>query len=114
MGVIILDTPASYIDRGVVLRYHLSMEQTRDKRTRRIIEGKDAKIPADVHKRAARKLLVTINARSLNDFNLPSMKLKKLSGNRAGQHSIRVNNQWRICFVWTGNRAEQIEFCDYH
>ena len=104
----------SVVDRGIVTRYCLYMDQIKDKRTRRIIEGKDAKIPADVHKRAARKLLITISARSLSDFNLPSMKLKKLSGNRAGQHSIRVNDQWRICFVWEGDRAEQIEFCDYH
>ena len=42
------------------------------------------------------------------------MKLEKLSGDRKGQHSIRVNIQFRICFIWTGNDAEHVEFCDYH
>ncbi|RLB71051.1 MAG: addiction module toxin RelE [Deltaproteobacteria bacterium] len=42
------------------------------------------------------------------------MKIFQLSGNRAGQYSIRINNQWRICFTWCDNNAEQVEIVDYH
>ncbi len=44
----------------------------------------------------------------------PGNRLEALHGNRAGQHSIRVNDQWRICFVWDGGHAVEVEFCDYH
>ena len=44
----------------------------------------------------------------------PSNRLEKLSGHRAGQYSIRVNQQWRLCFTWSGNEALEVEFCDYH
>jgi proteic killer suppression protein len=51
----------------------------------------------------------------LRDLQMfPGMKLERLKGDRKGQHSVRVNNQWRICFVWTGQEAFEIEFVDYH
>ena len=54
-------------------------------------------------------------ARDLADLRIPpSNRLEKLSGHRAGQYSIRVNQQWRLCFTWSGNEALEVEFCDYH
>lgn len=55
------------------------------------------------------------NARTLNDLRIPpANRLKSLKGNRKGQHSIRINDQWRICFTWSGSNAEQVEIADYH
>jgi proteic killer suppression protein len=55
------------------------------------------------------------NARSLNDLRVPpANRLEALKGNRSGQHSIRVNDQWRICFVWVDGDAVNVEIVDYH
>lgn len=66
--------------------------------------------------RAAQKKLRLINAASeLNSLRVPpGNRLEKLVGNRAGQHSIRINDRYRICFVWTGNGADSVEITDYH
>ncbi|MDF2867109.1 MAG: plasmid maintenance system killer [Gammaproteobacteria bacterium] len=73
------------------------------------------KLPHDIHQRAYRKLLMLNNAASIEDLRLPpSNHLEKLSGNREGQYSIRINGQWRICFVWQGNDAYDVEIVDYH
>jgi proteic killer suppression protein len=64
---------------------------------------------------ALRKLLVLDAAESLNDLRIPpSNRLEKLSGDRKGQHSIRINSQWRICFRWRGGDAHDVEIVDYH
>jgi len=61
------------------------------------------KLPNDIQKIARRKLEILDAAESLNDLRIPpANRLEKLSGNRTRQHSIRVNNKWRICFVWRG------------
>ena len=55
------------------------------------------------------------NAATLNDLRVPpANRLEKLAGNRTGQHSIRINDQWRICFEWRGGDAYQVEIVDYH
>jgi proteic killer suppression protein len=55
------------------------------------------------------------NAQTLEDMRLPpGNRLEALRGNRAGQHSIRINDQWRICFVWREGHAEDVEIADYH
>ncbi|MBY4212523.1 type II toxin-antitoxin system RelE/ParE family toxin [Rhodococcus fascians] len=66
--------------------------------------------------RAAQKKLRLLNAASeLNSLRVPpGNRLEKLAGNRAGQHSIRINDQYRICFVWTDNGADDVEITDYH
>jgi len=62
-----------------------------------------------------RKLRMLNNARSLQDLRVPpSNRLEKLSGNRAGQYSIRINDQWRICFDWRDGDAYNVEIVDYH
>lgn len=66
--------------------------------------------------RAAQKKLRLLNAASeLNSLRVPpGNRLEKLAGDRAGQHSIRINDQYRICFVWTDNDATDVEITDYH
>jgi proteic killer suppression protein len=64
---------------------------------------------------AQRKLAVLDAAASLDDLKVPpGNRLEKLAGNRAGQHSIRVDDQWRICFRWHAGDAYDVEFTDYH
>ncbi len=64
---------------------------------------------------AYRKLLIIDAAVNLNDLSsLPGNRLEKLAGKRAGQYSIRVNDQWRICFVWKEGDAYEVEIVDYH
>jgi toxin HigB-1 len=71
--------------------------------------------PADLLKIARRKLQYLNAAVSLNDFCAPpANRLEALRGDRIGQHSIRVNDQFRICFVWTEEGPENVEFVDYH
>ena len=73
------------------------------------------KLPNDIQKIARRKLEVLDAAESLNDLRVPpSNRLEKLKGNRVHQHSIRINDQWRICFEWRGEDAYEVEIVDYH
>jgi len=69
-----------------------------------------------IQKTALRKLFLLNAAESVNDLRTPpGNRLEKLTGNRKGQYSIRINNQWRICFIWTAeNNAEKVEIVDYH
>lgn len=89
----------------------------KDRRARAIFQrrhpGKG--FPADVIHRARRKLVMLADAEKLDDLRkLPGNNLEALQHDRAGQHSIRINDQWRICFVWTGRDAENVEIVDYH
>lgn len=71
--------------------------------------------PADLLRRAIVKLTLIDNATSLNDLTRPpGNRLELLKGDRAGQHSIRINDQWRICFVWSDYGADKVEIVDYH
>ena len=72
-------------------------------------------LPASLHEKARVKLARLHAAESLNDLaTLPGSRLEKLKGDRAGQHSIRLNDQYRICFRWTDAGAEAVEIVDYH
>jgi len=69
----------------------------------------------DVQRAALRKLVVLDAAESLDDLRVPpGNRLEKLSGKRAGQYSIRVNDQWRVCFRWRDHDACDVELVDYH
>lgn len=69
----------------------------------------------DVQRQALRKLLLLDAAENVDDLRVPpGNKLERLKGNRAGQYSIRINDQWRICFKWSGGRATDVEIVDYH
>jgi proteic killer suppression protein len=73
------------------------------------------KLPPDIQQVALRKLRMINNATSLTDLRIPpANRLEKLSGDRAGQWSIRINDQWRICFVWRESDAYDVEIVDYH
>ena len=72
-------------------------------------------MPGDMQQVALRKLRMINNAKTLNDLRIPpANKLEKLKGDREGQLSIRINNQWRICFVWQNGDAHEVEITDYH
>jgi proteic killer suppression protein len=87
-----------------------------DKRTAAIFSGQFVKgVPADTAVRAKRKLDLIDSAASLDFLRVPpGNRLESLRGDRAGQYSIRVNNQWRLCFRWIDGHAYDVEFCDYH
>jgi len=69
----------------------------------------------EVQRAALRKLLILDAAESLDDLRVPpGNRLEKLKGDRKGQYSIRVNDQWRICFVWSDGDAYDVEITDYH
>ena len=72
-------------------------------------------LPQAIQKAAARKLEIIDAARDLEDLRIPpGNRLEALSGDRRGQHSIRINEQWRICFVWQDGNANDVEIVDYH
>jgi proteic killer suppression protein len=88
----------------------------RDKDTEAIWNRQHVKKLAPELSRSAYNKLVLLNAAgSINDLRVPpGNRLEKLSGRRAGQHSIRVNDQWRICFNWSSSGAADVELVDYH
>ncbi|MBA3813552.1 MAG: type II toxin-antitoxin system RelE/ParE family toxin [Alphaproteobacteria bacterium] len=84
--------------------------------TKKIWEGTiSKKLPPDIQQVARRKLRMLNNAQNLNDLRIPpANKLELLKGDRAGQFSIRINNQWRICFFWDDRNVFNVEIVDYH
>ena len=73
------------------------------------------KLPSELWRRGARKLWILNAATELSELRVPpGNRLEKLKGDREGQHSIRINDQWRICFVWRDGNAYQVEITDYH
>ena len=84
--------------------------------TERIWRGEVSwRLPRDMQDVARRKLRILNNARTLDDLRIPpGNRLELLKGKRKGQHSIRINDQWRLCFVWIDGNAEQVEITDYH
>ena len=84
--------------------------------TERLWNGESVRhFPADLQRRALAKLQLINAAVELDFLRLPpGNRLEALLGSRKGQHSIRINDQWRICFVWTGTDADEVEIVDYH
>lgn len=73
------------------------------------------KLPPDIQRNARRKLELLNVAKVLNDMRIPpGNRLEKSVGDRDGQHSIRVNQRWRICFIWRNGAAHNVEIVDYH
>lgn len=86
-----------------------------DRATARLWLGEFVKRFAGIEKQALRKLDMLHHARDLRDLLVPpANRLEALSGDRRGQHSIRINDQWRICFTWTKEGPEHVEIVDYH
>jgi proteic killer suppression protein len=88
----------------------------RDKETALIWEGRRSRrLPSNIQDVALRKLRLLNSARRLEDLRVPpANRLEALKGDRKGQHSIRINDQWRICFIWRNEHAHEVEIVDYH
>jgi proteic killer suppression protein len=88
----------------------------RDKETELIWRRRfSRRFPQDIQRKGHAKLAILHAARDLGDLGVPpGNRLEALSGDRAGQHSIRINDQWRICFRWDQGAAWDVEIVDYH
>jgi proteic killer suppression protein len=96
-------------ERGSMIR------SFRDRASERPWMGSFARQFSGIEKSAVRKFDMPHQARDLGDLRAPpANRLEALSGDRRGQHSIRINGQWRICFVWTKEGPENVEIVDYH
>ena len=99
------------------MRYFIIMIQTfADKETQQVfVSGKSKRLPPDLIRRAIRRLEYIHLANTLNDLRVPpSNRLHALKGDREGQHSISINEQWRICFRFIDGDAYDVEITDYH
>ena len=88
----------------------------RSRETEKIWRGDvSRKLPRNIQQIALRKLFMLDKAQLLNDLRIPpANRLEALKDDRKGQHSIRINNQWRVCFVWTKSGPDTVEIVDYH
>ena len=88
----------------------------RDRDTERVFRRiRIRKLSIDLQRIAQRKLVMIDAASTIEDLKIPPGKrLEKLSGDRKGQYSIRINDQWRICFIWRGGDAHEAEIVDHH
>ena len=92
------------------------MNRFRNVDAERLFAGETVRqLPPDIQRRARMRLQRVVAAEALNDLRVPpSHRLEALRGDRQGQYSIRINDQWRVCFVWTDQGAMEIEITDYH
>ncbi len=92
------------------------IQNFKDKETQKIFERqRSRKLPSDIQQVALRKLRMLNRAETLQDLRVPpANQLERLVGDREGQYSIRVNDQWRICFEWQDGEASDVEIVDYH
>ena len=91
------------------------IESFADKETRKLWEGKPTRFPSNLRHRAITKLNMLDAADSLDSLRIPpSNNLEPLRGKREGQHSIRINDQWRLCFRWEAGSAAEVHINDYH
>jgi len=99
------------------IRYSVSVIRSfADPETERIFNRtRSRKLPQGIQRVALRKLLLVDAADRIEDLRFPpGNRLEKLHGNREGQHSIRINDQWRVCFLWKDSDAFEVEIADYH
>ena len=87
-----------------------------DSESQKVFNGEfSRRLPHDIQSVARRKLRILNNARTVEDLRIPPQnRLEKLERDREGQWSIRINDQWRICFLWNEGVASRVEICDYH
>lgn len=102
--------------RTIILYAFSVIKSFRDTRTESLHSGRIPKgVPADVARRAVTKLFLLDTVTRIKDLRVPpGNRLEALSGDRKGQWSIRVNDQWRLCFIWRDGNAHDVEFVDYH
>jgi proteic killer suppression protein len=94
----------------------VAIRSFRDKETRKVFARERSKaVPPELQRKALKKLNQVHYAGDLNDLRVPpGNRLEKLSGDRADQHSIRINDRYRVCFVWSDGDAYDVEIVDYH
>ena len=87
-----------------------------DRETEAVFRRRIARrLPADIQRTARRKLIQLDRAQDMRDLvSPPGNRLEALKGDRSGQHSIRINDRWRICFIWRDGDAHEVEIVDYH
>jgi proteic killer suppression protein len=87
-----------------------------DRETEKVFSRKfSRRFPTDLHRTAWRKLVMLDAAERLEDLQIPpGNRLEKLKGDREGQYSLRINDQWRVCFRWSQGDAYEVEILDYH
>jgi len=105
------------LDRRNVVRYYGCMIKSfADRETERLFQRRfSRRLPPDIQRRARIKLEILDAAERLSDLQVPpSNRLEPLYRDRKGQHSIRINDQWRICFTWQEGDAYEVEVTDYH
>lgn len=92
------------------------IKSIKSKETKKIFARQySRKLPQNIQQLAYRKLRMLNNAVNINDLRIPpANRLEKLKGIRVGQYSIRINDQWRICFEWRSGNAYDVEITDYH
>jgi proteic killer suppression protein len=92
------------------------IKSIKDKETERVYNRSlSKKLPSDIQQVALRKLRMLNNAKSINDLRVPpANRLEKLKGDNENLYSIRINDQWRICFNWQNGNAYNVEIIDYH
>ena len=91
----------------------------RNRATSDIAEALDSKVgrhllPIELHRNALLKIALINRAKNLRDLSAPGLRLEKLAGNRKGQHSLRINQKYRICFEWRDDGVYNVEIVDYH
>lgn len=101
---------------NVVHYYNPVIESFKDRETEKVWNRDfSRRLPRDIQAAAFRKLVMLHRSEDVNDLRVPLGNcLERLSGDREGQFSIRINRQWRICFTWTNDRAANVEITDYH
>ena len=93
----------------------MSIVSFKCKDTQALFEGRRMRRWVNIERPALRKLAQLDWSQVLDDLKVPpGNRLEALKGERAGQHSIRINDQWRVCFVWTAQGAAKVEIVDYH
>jgi len=105
------------LDVSIEVRHYeiMAIQSFKRSDTENLFKGESVKKFVNIQSIAMRKLAMLNRAATLNDLRVPpGNHLEALSGNRQGQHSIRVNNQWRVCFVWSEQGPTQVEIVDYH
>ncbi len=109
--------PGITLDNIIQKGYYLCMiESFKDKEAEKVFNGRFSKrLPQNIQRIAERKLILLHRSVTLNDLRVPpSNRLEALKGQRKGQHSIRINDQWRICFEWYEDGVYNVEIVDYH